>query len=71
MVDKIEVICGNALEIIQSLTFKFDLVFLYATKSEHFQYLKQLETNNIIKENAIVIADNVKLYENEMADYLK
>jgi predicted O-methyltransferase YrrM len=71
MVDKIEVICGNALEIIPSLTFKFDLVFLDATKSEYFQYLKQLETNNIIKENAIVIADNVKLYENEMADYLK
>jgi predicted O-methyltransferase YrrM len=71
MVDKIEVICGNALEIIPSLTFKFDLVFLDAAKSEYFQYLKQLETNNIIKENAIVIADNVKLYENEMADYLK
>jgi predicted O-methyltransferase YrrM len=71
MVDKIEVICGNALEIIPSPTFKFDLVFLDAAKSEYFQYLKQLETNNIIKENAIVIADNVKLYENEMADYLK
>jgi predicted O-methyltransferase YrrM len=71
MADKIEVICGNALEIIPSLSFKFDLVFLDATKSEYFRYIKQLEDNNIIKENAIVIADNVKLYENEMVDYLK
>jgi predicted O-methyltransferase YrrM len=71
MADKIEVVCGIALEIIPSLTFKFDLVFLDATKSEYFRYLKQLEASNIIKENAIVIADNVKLYENEMADYLE
>ncbi len=68
---RIEVIYGNALEIVPTLTtYKFDLVFLDAIKSEYLQYLKQLEANNVIKKNAVVIADNVKLYENEMTDYL-
>lgn len=68
---RIEVICGNALKIIPTLnTYKFDLVFLDAIKSEYLQYLKQLEANKLIKKNAVVVADNVKLYENEMTDYL-
>jgi len=71
LASKIEVICGNALEIIPTITYKFDLAFLDATKTEYLRYLKELEANNIIKKNAVVIADNVKLYENEMADYLK
>ena len=69
---KIEVICGNALEILPTLAaYEFDLVFLDAIKSEYLQYLRILEAKNVIKKNAVVIADNVKLYENEMTDYLK
>lgn len=69
---KIEVICGNALEILPTLAaYEFDLVFLDAIKSEYLQYLRILEEKNVIKKNAVVIADNVKLYENEMTDYLK
>jgi hypothetical protein len=29
-----------------------------------------IEENNLMKENSVVVADNVILYENEMKDYL-
>jgi predicted O-methyltransferase YrrM len=47
------------------------LVFLDAVKSEYLQYLKLIEENNLMKENSVVVADNVILYENEMKDYLE
>jgi predicted O-methyltransferase YrrM len=46
-------------------------VFLDAVKSEYLQYLKLIEENNLMKENSVVVADNVMLYENEMKDYLE
>jgi predicted O-methyltransferase YrrM len=69
---KIEVICNNAIDVIPTLAgYKFDLVFLDAAKSEYLQYLKLIEENNLMKENSVVVADNVILYENEMKDYLE
>ena len=68
---KIEVVCGNALDVIPTLTaHKFDLIFLDAVKSEYLQYLKLIEVNELMKKGSVVIADNVLLYENEMKDYL-
>ena len=68
---KIEVVCGNALDVIPTLTaYKFDLIFLDAVKSEYLQYLKLIEVNELMKKGSVVIADNVLLYENEMKDYL-
>jgi predicted O-methyltransferase YrrM len=69
---KIEVICTNAIDVIPTLAgYKFDLVFLDAAKSEYLQYLKLIEENDLMKENSVVVADNVILYENEMKDYLE
>lgn len=69
---KIEVVCGNALDVIPTLTaYKFDLIFLDAVKSEYLQYLKLIEANELMKKGSVVIADNVLLYENEMKDYLE
>lgn len=69
---KIEVVCGNALDVIPTLTaYKFDLIFLDAVKSEYLQYLKLIEVNELMKKRSVVIADNVLLYENEMKDYLE
>jgi predicted O-methyltransferase YrrM len=69
---KIEVVCGNALDVIPTLTgYKFDLVFLDAVKSEYLQYLKLIEVNELMKKGSVVVADNVLLYENEMKDYLE
>lgn len=70
--NKIKVICDNALDVIPTLAgYKFDLVFLDAAKSEYLEYLRLIEKKNLMKENSVVVADNVILYENEMKDYLE
>jgi predicted O-methyltransferase YrrM len=68
----VKVLCGNALEVIPTLDgYKFDLVFLDAIKRDYLKYLRLIEDKNLIRQNAIVIADNVVLYEDEMRDYLE
>jgi len=68
--EKIEVINGDALDVITKLKSKFDLIFLDATKCEYLEYLRLVEENNLLNKRAVVIADNVLIYENEMKDYL-
>ena len=74
--DKIKVINGDALEIIPKLNnnnnhYRFDLVFIDAVKNQYLEYLKLVEKNDLMnKEAAVVVADNVLIYENEMRDYL-
>ena len=72
--DKIEVTTGDALEMIPKLNnhYRFDMVFLDAIKNQYLRYLKLIEENDLMnKEVAVVIADNVLIYENEMKDYLE
>jgi predicted O-methyltransferase YrrM len=69
---KIEVICHDAIDVIPTLSsYKFDMVFLDAIKSEYLQYLRLVEQKNLMNEGSVVVADNVILYENEMKDYLE
>jgi predicted O-methyltransferase YrrM len=68
---KIKVICNDAIDMIPTLSgYKFDLVFLDAIKTQYLHYLRLLEEKNLLKEESIVVADNVILYESEMKDYL-
>ena len=69
--NRIELITGDALEVIPKLGYKFDLLFLDAAKNQYLQYLKLSEEANIIKNDAIIIADNVGISKNEMIDYLE
>lgn len=69
---KINVICNDAIDVIPTLGgYEFDLVFLDAVKTQYLHYLRLLEGKNLLKEESIVIADNVILYESEMKDYLE
>jgi predicted O-methyltransferase YrrM len=69
---KIKVICNDATDVIPALDgYKFDLVFLDAIKTQYLHYLRLLEGKNLLKEESIVVADNVILYESEMKDYLE
>src|SRR6266487_5058585 len=67
--NRVEVIVGDALEIIPKLNEKFDMVFLDGTKEEYFKYLKLVEKN--LKKGAVVMADNVGVFETSMYDYLE
>jgi catechol O-methyltransferase len=68
----VKVLCGNALDVIPTLNgYKFDLVFLDAIKRDYFKYLRLIEDKNLMRQTAVVIADNVVLYEDEMRDYLE
>jgi predicted O-methyltransferase YrrM len=68
--EKIQVINGDALEVIPRLKSKFNMIFLDATKSEYLKYLQLIEKYSLLHKRAVVIADNVIIYENEMKDYL-
>ncbi|MFZ0317373.1 MAG: RsmD family RNA methyltransferase [Nitrososphaeraceae archaeon] len=70
--DKIHLINGDALKDIPKLKskYKFDMVFLDATKSEYLKYLQLIEQYGLLNKRAVVVADNVIMYEDEMTDYL-
>lgn len=70
--DKIHLINGDALKHIPKLKskYKFDMVFLDATKSEYLKYLQLIEQYGLLNKRAVVVADNVIMYEDEMNDYL-
>ena len=70
--DKIHLINGDALKDIPKLKskYKFDMVFLDATKSEYLKYLQLIEQYGLLNKRAVVVADNVIMYEDEMQDYL-
>ena len=66
---KVEVLCGDALDIIATLDEKFGMVFLDGTKEEYFKYLKLIEKN--LEKGAVVVADNVGIFKTSMPDYLE
>jgi predicted O-methyltransferase YrrM len=68
--DKIEVIVGNSLDVIPNLNQKFQLMFLDAAKVEYLRYLKSAE-KHCLEKGVVIVADNVKVSENEMLDYLE
>jgi predicted O-methyltransferase YrrM len=60
---------GDGKAEVPKLTGKFDLVFLDAEKSEYLAYLKAVEKN--LHKGSIIVADNVGIFKDEMADYLE
>jgi len=67
---KIDIVVGNAVELLPKLNMKFDLLFLDAAKNEYLTYLKLAE-EKALEKGAIIVADNVEVSKNEMLDYLK
>jgi predicted O-methyltransferase YrrM len=64
----IQVIHGDAVEVIPTLKGSFDFVFLDAAKEEYYHYLQLME--NKLEKGAIIIADNAGKFATEMKDYL-
>ena len=67
--DRIEVMTGDAVKVVSKLTGQFDLVFIDAEKRRYLDYLKACE--RLLRPGSVVVADNVKVYAAEMADYLE
>ncbi len=53
--DNIEILKGNAIEVLKSLNEKFDFVFIDGTKKEYVKYLELLKLNK----SAVIVADNI------------
>lgn len=65
---QIQVITGDAIEVIPSLEGCFEFAFIDAEKSEYYQYLRLAE-DKLVK-GAIIVADNAGIFADEMKDYL-
>ena len=68
--EKIKVINGDALKEIPKINSTFDMIFLDAKKTEYYKYIQLIEKHGLLNKKAVVVADNVLIYENEMKDYL-
>ncbi len=67
--DIITPVHGHAPEICDSLTGKFDLIFLDATKYEHVSYVQELLP--FMSEHCIIIADNIHSHEESMKPFVE
>ena len=65
---KVQIINGNALQVIPSLKGPFDFAFIDAEKNEYCQYLKLAEGK--LRKGAVVFADNAGIFADQMGDYL-
>jgi predicted O-methyltransferase YrrM len=66
---KVEVITGNALQVIPELTGCFDFVFIDAEKTEYIDYLRLVEDK--LHRGAVIVADNAGIFAKQMKDYLE
>jgi len=64
----VEVICGDAKEIIPGIGIPLDFVFIDAKKTEYLTYLKLVEP--LLNRNGIVIADNAISHKTLLKDFL-
>ncbi|MEM3578528.1 MAG: O-methyltransferase [Candidatus Bathyarchaeia archaeon] len=65
---RIKVLVGDALELLQKLKGKFDLVFIDAEKQQYLDYLRLIEDK--LHKGSIVIADNAK-HAPDYLDYVR
>ncbi len=68
LAERIELVLGDAREVMPLLKGEFDLLFLDAVKKDYLTYLRLTEPK--LAPNAVVIADNVKMFAPQVSDYL-
>jgi predicted O-methyltransferase YrrM len=66
---KVEVITGDAIEIISQLKGAFDFVFIDAKKTEYMDYLQLVEDK--LCKGAVIVADNAGIFAKQMTNYLE
>ena len=68
--NKIQFIEGSASQVIPILKEGFDFVFIDHGKKSYLNDLLLLEEYSLLNQNAVVFADNVGIFENELENYL-
>lgn len=64
--DKIELVCGDAIESLNQLTGLYDMIFIDADKINYLAYLDWAEQH--IRSGGLIIGDNTFLFENVYAE---
>ncbi len=67
--DRINIMIGNAVEILPTLNHEYDIVFIDAAKSKYSIFLE--EGIRLIKNGGLILADNVLYKGYVMSDYNK
>lgn len=67
--DKINIMIGNVVDILPTLNNSYDIVFIDAAKSKYSIFLE--EGIRLIKNNGVILADNVLYKGYVMSDYNK
>lgn len=67
--DRINIIIGNAVEILPTLNDKYDVVFIDANKGKYPVFLQ--EAIRLLKNDGVILADNILYKGYVMSDYNK
>ena len=67
--DKVNIIEGDAIDILPTLNEKYDIIFIDAAKGKYPFFLK--ESLRMIKDNGIIFADNILYKGYVLSDYNK
>jgi predicted O-methyltransferase YrrM len=65
---KVEVITGDAIQVIPQLKGAFDFAFIDAEKTEYLDYLRLAEDK--LRKGTVIVADNAGIFAKQMQDYL-
>jgi predicted O-methyltransferase YrrM len=65
---KVEVITGDAIQVIPKLKGVFDFAFIDAEKTEYIDYLRLAEDK--LHKGTVIVADNAGIFAKQMRDYL-
>lgn len=66
--DRVHVVSQDALKALQTIKGPIDFLFIDATKTDYMAYLRAAEPK--LSPGALVVADNTKMFKDEMPDYL-
>ena len=64
----VDVLIGDAIEVLPRLEGKFDLVFIDADKRKYLDYLRLVEDK--LHKGSVIVADNAGIFANQMRNYL-
>ncbi|HIH25223.1 class I SAM-dependent methyltransferase [Candidatus Woesearchaeota archaeon] len=67
--ENIELIHGNAIDVLKDLKEKFDIIFIDAKKSEYKEYLEL--SLNLLSDDGIIFVDNTISHKESMLDFFE